>query len=385
MNLAMYSFHLQQNPLLFGIILVIGAIFVGIVLHEMIFRFVLRRSAANTQTQRHVLLRFRKPALWLFLTCGVMLTSGYLPIPPWLHPWLRHGLGLLFIAEMAWAAVAILGVLEDLLIRRYDSTEADNIQVRRIRTQVLVIRRLAIGMIVIVAIGMMLYSFDNKLAKYGAGLLASAGIASLALAAAAKSSVSNVLAGLQIAISEPIRLEDVVIIDNEWGWIEEINTTYVVVRIWDWRRLIVPLSYFIENPFQNWTRQSAALMGTCYIYTDYTVQVEPLREQLQKVLESTPLWDTSKKVCVLQVTELNQHCMQLRCLMSARSSGDLWDLRCYVRERMIAFLQETYPESLPMQRLGELTVKNVGVSATKPAESFSAPFHDSDPMRAAGV
>ncbi len=356
----MHNFNLLQKHLLYGSILVSGAILLGFVLQSLIFRYILRRSATDTPKTRHLIWRFRRPARWLFLTAGAMLGLAYLPIPWDVHVALRHVLQLIFIAELAWVAVTSVDTLEEVFVHRYDTTQADNARARRVRTQMQVVRRLAIILIVILTLGIMLYSFDNKLAKYGAGLLASAGLASLALAAAAKSSVSNILAGLQIAISESIRIDDVVIVDNEWGWIEEITNTYVVVRIWDWRRLIVPLSYFIEKPFQNWTRQSAALMGTCFLYVDYAVAVEPLREELRRVLESTPLWDTSKKVCVLQVTEFNERCMQLRCLMSARNSGELWDLRCYVREKMITYIQEKYPQSLPLQRFGELTVKNAG-------------------------
>lgn len=375
-SLTMHNFNLHQHPLLVGAILISGAILAGYAVHALVFRYILRGNAVDTPNTQHIVRRFRKPAFWLFLTSGAMLASAYLPITKHSHILLRHAVQLIFIGELAWIAIASIYALEDMLMRRYDITQADNARARHIHTQMKVIRRLAIILIVIAALGMMLYSFDNKLAKYGAGLLASAGIVSLALATTAKSSVSNVLAGLQIAISESIRIEDVVIVDNEWGWIEDITTTYVVVRIWDWRRLIVPLSYFIDQPFQNWSRKGTALMGTCFVYVDYTAPVEPLREELQRVLESTPFWDTSKKVCSLQVTELNERCMQLRCLMSARDSLDLWNLRCYVREKMIDFIRKTYPQSLPLQRLGELTVTNENPFGKNPSESLAAQFHD---------
>ena len=373
----MVSLNMHHHNLLLGAIIVSGAILAGYALYYAFFRFVLRRGSSATAEEQHVLRHFRRPARWLFLTAGALLALHYLPLPVDVHEFLRHALQLIFIGMLAWVAVACLDAVEDILMRRYDISQADNVQARRVHTQMQVLRRVAFILVVILTIGMMLYSFDNKLAKYGAGLLAaSAGLASLALAAAAKSSVSNILAGLQIAISEPIRIDDVVVINGEWGWIEEITTTYVVVRIWDWRRLIVPLSEIIEKPFQNWTRESSALMGTCYIYVDYAVPVEPLREELRKVLESTPLWDTDKKVCVLQVTELKERCMQLRCLMSARNSGNLFDLRCYVREKMIAFIRDNYPQSFPLQRLGELTVMNGNPMGKEPEESFAAQFHD---------
>ena len=168
------------------------------------------------------------------------------------------------------------------------------------------------------------------------------------LATAAKSTASNLLAGLQIALTEPIRLDDVVIVEGEWGKIEEITTTYGVVAIWDYRRLVVPLTYFIENPFQNWTREHSALMGTAFLYVDYSVPVEALREEFSRLLEESPLWD--RKIKALQVTNLSEHTMEIRCLLSARNSGDQFDLRCIIREGMIAFLQKHYPDAFPRTR-----------------------------------
>jgi small-conductance mechanosensitive channel len=190
--------------------------------------------------------------------------------------------------------------------------------------------------------------------QLGTSVLASAGIAGLVLGVAMKSTLSNFIAGIQIALTEPIRIEDVVIVAGEWGWIEEILTTYVVVRTWDLRRLVVPLSYFIENVFQNWTRQTADLLAYVYIYCDYTTPVEDLRQEFRRVLESSPLWD--RKVCVLQVSDSSEHAMQVRALASAADASKAWDLRCYVREKLIQFLQEKYPASLPLSRVDYRTM-----------------------------
>ena len=354
--LSMHSINLQHHHLLIGSIVVSGALLAGFAVHYLVFRFVLRKTDAGTADQRHVLRHFRRPARWLFLTAGAMLALPLLPLPETVHMVLRHGLQLAFIAMLAWAAIACLDAVEDVLIRRYDITQENNVRARRVHTQMRVLRRLAVILIVVLAIGMMLFSFDNQLAKYGAGLLASAGVASLVLATAAKSSASNILAGLQIAISEPIRIDDVVIVEGEWGRIEEITTTYVVVKIWDFRRLIVPLSYFIEKPFQNWTRESSELMGTAFLYTDYMVPVEAVRAELQRVVKTTALWDG--KVCGLQVTDLTDRAMQLRCLVSARNSGDLFDLRCLVREQMVQYIHNNYPHSFPLQRREDWIMRN---------------------------
>ena len=249
------------------------------------------------------------------------------------------------------------------MLSRYDTSQSDNLNARRVRTQLLLLRRLAIAFIVVIDIGLVLSVFrDSSIWQYGAGLLASAGLASLVLATAAKSTASNVFAGIQIAISEPIRIDDVVIVEGEWGRIEEITTSYVVIAIWDKRRLIVPLSYFIEKPFQNWTRTGSDLLGTSFLYTDYSVPVEELRQELQRMVQASPLWD--KLVCNMQVTNLSEHTMELRCLVSSANAGDLFDLRCIIREQMIAYIRDHYPEALPKTRF-------MAISAQAPERSFA--------------
>ena len=215
-------------------------------------------------------------------------------------------------------------------------------------------RRLAILLLMVLTAGLILSLFrDSAIWQYGAGLLASAGLASLVLATAAKSSASNLLAGIQIALTEPIRLDDVVIVEGEYGKVEEITTTYVVVALWDYRRLILPLTYFIEKPFQNWTREHSDLMGTAFLYVDYSVPVEALRTEFFRLLGDAPQWD--RKIKALQVTILSERAMEIRCLMSAKSAPDAFDLRCIVREGMIAFIQRAYPEAFPRTRIAALS------------------------------
>jgi hypothetical protein len=194
----------------------------------------------------------------------------------------------------------------------------------------------------------MLVTFPS-IREIGTSLLASAGLAGLVVGLAARPTLANLLAGLQIALTEPIRLDDVVIVEGEWGKVEEITTTYVVVRIWDLRRLIVPLSQFIEKPFQNWTRQTADLLGTVFVYTDYSVSVDAVRQKLLEILQLSGMWDG--KVWGLQVTNATDHTMELRALMSAPDSSRAWDLRCHVREKLIEHLQNRYPQSLPQTRV----------------------------------
>lgn len=205
-----------------------------------------------------------------------------------------------------------------------------------------------IAIIVIVAFGTILMTFE-AVRKAGTSLLASAGVAGIILGFAAQRSIVTLLAGIQIALTQPIRLEDAVVVEGEWGWIEEINMTYVVIRVWDLRRLVVPINYFIEKPFQNWTRTSSEIIGTVFLYTDYNVPFEELRKELQRIVEATTLWN--KKVQVLQVTEAKPENVEIRMLVSAKNSPQAWDLRVHVREKMIEFLQKNYPESLPRTRV----------------------------------
>ena len=206
-------------------------------------------------------------------------------------------------------------------------------------------------------------------------MLASAGLASLVIAVAAKSTASNLLAGLQIALSEPIRIDDVVVVQGEWGRVEEITSTYVVIKIWDERSLVVPLSFFIEQPFENWTRNRGDLLGTAFLYVDYSVPVEPIRAELQRVVSQSPLWD--KRVCGLQVTNLTDRTMELRCLVSSSSSSQSFDLRCLVREKMIEFLQAKYPHALPTLR-----VVTTG-TAEKPGQATQIPASTQGPANQA--
>ena len=304
-----------------------------------------------------IAMRLRRPAQALVMLTGVGLMLPVIDIlRPYLHP-LQQGLAVLWFLALGWLMISLVYCVEDVLILRYDITVADNLRARRARTQMQLMRRMVIVLLIVVDAGLALSVFrDSAVWHYGAGLLASAGLASLVLATAAKSSASNLLAGLQIALTEPIRLDDVVIVQGEWGRIEEITTTYVVMAIWDQRRLIIPLSYFIENPFQNWTRKTAELMTTSFLYVDYSVPVEPIRQKFTRVLEASKEWD--KRVNAVQVTNLSEHTMEIRCLMSAANSGDAFNLQCIVREKMIEFIREQYPDAFPRMRYSALQLKN---------------------------
>jgi small-conductance mechanosensitive channel len=327
-----------------GIVL---ALLLALFIHFLLFRLARRLRSREETILAQAILYCEKPVgLILFLILEIAALS-FLPVSELIKGILRHVLGICLIGAIAWLLIALVDVVVAVLGHKYSPDLADDLSARRVRTQVLVLRRIIVMMIIVITIAGILMTFPS-IRHIGESLFASAGLAAVVAGLAARTMLSNLLAGVQIALTQPIRLEDVVIVEGEWGWIEEITTTFVVVRIWDLRRLVLPISYFIEKPFQNWTRKSADLLGTVFLYADYTVPVEELRQELHRVLKSTELWDG--QVWGLQVTNATERTLELRALMSATSSSRAWDLRCYVREKLVMFLQERYPECLPKTR-----------------------------------
>jgi len=282
--------------------------------------------------------------------------------------WLAVG-GLLCIT---WLAVRVIGAIERGILRRHPVEVADNLEARRIQTQARVLGRVAQITIWLVGAAIALMTCP-AIRELGATLLASAGIVGLVAGIAAKPVFGNLIAGLQIALTQPIRLDDVVIVDGEWGRSEEITSAFVVVRVWDERRLVVPLQWFVENPFQNWTRTSAQLLGTAFLWLDYRTPMAAVRDELRRICESDGRWDG--RVCVAQVTETDQTTMQVRLLVSARNSGDLFDLRCVARERMICFLHSHHPESLPRVRAD---LSRAGDGRDEPPAPVGLSVHSAD-------
>jgi small-conductance mechanosensitive channel len=257
------------------------------------------------------------------------------------------------VALIGWAAITALRIAADLYLRQFRLDVEDNLLARKHVTQVRVLLRAADVLVVIVTVGAALMIFE-PVRQYGVSLFASAGVAGIVAGLAARPVLSNLFAGVQLAMT--LRIDDAVIVENEWGTIEEITSTYVVVRLWDWRRMIVPLSYFIEKPFQNWTREGSALIGTACIYVDYRAPVGAIRDQLKEIVKNSKNWD--RRVVNLQVTDTKEGTIELRCLMSARSAGQAFDLRCEVREQLVDFLQKHHPEALPRQR-SEIAISDV--------------------------
>jgi small-conductance mechanosensitive channel len=294
-----------------------------------------------------------RPTRWMFPLVAVLAVLPGLPLPRELMSALEHITGLGLIAATAWLAILLAEITSDMLAGRYRIDVADNLAARRIQTQFQVLHRIVVFLVIVFTVAVMLMTFPS-IKQIGVSVLASAGLASLVAGMAMKDTLANLIAGIQLAFTQPFRLEDAVVVEGEFGWIEEITTTYVVVRVWDLRRLVLPLSYFLEHPFQNWTRTSADLLGSTFIYADYSVPVDAVRAELRRICESTPLW--KGKVCALHVTDADARTLQMRALMDARSGGDAFDLRCLVREKLVEFLQREYPASLPRVR-GELDVQ----------------------------
>lgn len=251
---------------------------------------------------------------------------------------------VLLIAVTTWLMTRIVVIVEKILIEKLDFDSEDNNYARRMFTKIKFIKRIIIILIILIGISILLLSFDN-VRQYGIGILTSAGIFSVIIGFAAQKSLGNLMAGIQIAFTQPIKIDDVVIVEGEWGRIEEINLTYVVVNIWDLRRLVLPITYFVDKPFQNWTRNESNLIGTAFFNLNYNTPVEKLRTKLEEILLSSPLWD--RRSWALQVTDTNAQWMVVRAIMSARSSSQAFDLRCYVREKMIEYIVAEFPDALP--------------------------------------
>jgi small-conductance mechanosensitive channel len=327
----------------------------------LIFRFMglldlrLRDRAATTgSTADSLLASLVSASRWaLPLLIGIILIRlafSFLSLPSGFLPILNYVWGIAIIASIAWLIIRATDIPVVLITSHYNIKAKDNLEARKIHTQIRFFGKLIKITVIVLALAFMLMMFP-AVRHFGVSILASAGVMGIIAGLAAQRSIANILVGIQITITQPFRVDDVVVIEGEWGWIEEITATYVVVRIWDLRRLIIPIVYFTEKSFQNWTRTSANILGTVYLYVDYSMPVEVIRRELHRILKNSDSWDG--QAWGLQVTDTTEHTIQLRALMSAADSPTAWNLRCEVREKLIGYLQENYPTALPKIR-GEL-------------------------------
>ncbi|HKK48376.1 MAG TPA: mechanosensitive ion channel family protein [Alkalispirochaeta sp.] len=297
---------------------------------------------------RLVFRRTRFPVQIMLLTATLQQTLVRTIESPEAIDVVNRAVPIIIIFGVAVLAYRLVGTFFLELRKRFDTTAEDNLKARRATTQIIVLERVVGFIVVVIGIAAGLMSIPG-VRQYGASLLASAGVAGLVVGFAAQQTIANVLAGIQIAITQPLRIEDAVVIDGEWGWIEEITLTYVVVRVWDRRRLVVPISYLLQKPFQNWTRNSSSIMGSIYLYVDYTLNVDELRGEQSRLLAASQYWDGD--VDVVQVVDTTERTMVVRSLVSASSSPRAWDLRCEIREGLVTWIKEHYPDSLPRERM----------------------------------
>jgi len=329
-------------------ILIASSFVVGGILYFLVVFFMKRRETLPLKWRKVNLGPLKKPLRFLIPALCVSTVIPFLRLPERASGFINHFIKILFIALLGWVVVKVIDIVRDTLMNHYDIKARDNVHARSMHTQIRLIANIIVVAIILLTISFILMSFA-EVRQIGVSLLASAGILGIVIGFAAQKTLGNLIAGIQIAIAQPIRLDDVVIIEEEWGWIEEISLTFVVVRIWDLRRLVVPISYFLEKPFQNWTRTSADILGSVFIYTDYTIPVKEVRAELTRILSSSQYWD--KKVNVLQVTDAKEQVIELRALMSAADSPTAWNLRCEVREKLLEFLQAKFAECLPRVRV----------------------------------
>lgn len=321
---------------------------VGLALHLVLFRIARMVARRSDQAFPGAFVEHcAAPSRILFPLLAVHLAaSGAVPDGA-AAPVVAGTLTVLVFAGVAWFLMRLARAFEVAFLARFDVGVRDNLRARKVHTQVEIIRKILVVGIGVLAVVAILLHFD-RLRELGAGILASAGLAGLVLGFAAQRTLANILAGFQVAVTQPIRIDDVLVVEGEWGRVEEITLTYVVVRIWDQRRLILPLSRFLETPFENWTRVSADLLGSVYLYVDHELPVDDVRAALGEIVEGSEHWDG--EAWRLHVTDTTEKCVEIRAIMSAADSSSAWELRCEVREKLLAHLRDHHPEGLPRVR-----------------------------------
>jgi small-conductance mechanosensitive channel len=335
---------------LWNIIVVLGTVVLGILLSLLLSFFITKKKdeTGHYAFFQSLIVHLSKPISILIPLMVFNFFIPFLEMPTIVLTKVQHATEIGLIIVVAWTLIKFLNVLQDLVLHRVNVGLSDNLRQRRIMTQLMYVQRVMVTIIIVLTVGAVLLTFAS-MRKIGAGLLTGVGVGGIIIGFAAQRSLSNLLAGFQIAFTQPIRIDDQVLVENEFGRIEEITLTYVVVKIWDDRRLILPINYFIEKPFQNWSRTTTEMIGSVYFYVDYTIPIEWVRQQFMEMIKDHPLWD--KKVAGVQVTDFKQDVMELRCIVGATSAGEAWDIRCFVREEMIKRITREYPDSLPKSRI----------------------------------
>lgn len=330
-------------PWVFTLVLMLLALAAALIAHAAIVRLVRRGLRGGHQFWRPLLVRSQGPGRLALMVAFLSAALAASPLTREQTALAQHAFAIAFVVLIGWIALIAVDLSAAVFLRRYRIDVDDNLLARKHATQIRILQRAASVLVVVLTVAMALMTI-SQVRQWGVSLLAAGGAAGILVGLALQPLLSNLLAGLQIAATQPIRLEDQLLVEGEVGHVEEINATYVVVKIWDERRMVLPLTYFLQKPFQNWTRDTARQMGTVMLYVDFITPVEPLRAKLAELLKASPLWDG--RVCALQVTEAREKSLEIRCLMSAANSGHLFDLRCAVREAMVAFINRGFPDAL---------------------------------------
>ena len=350
-------------PTLRGILAIAAAIVAAELAHFLLYACLRRVQKWRPTFFGGIFIRHTSgPAHPLLILLAVTIALAELDIEGWGTDLIQHILEVGYITAFTWLTIALLEIAHAFIVARLPEDIQDDVRARRIRTQVYLLRQILIWLLVFIGFAAVLMTFPS-IRNVGTGLFASAGVAGLVLGMAARPTLGNLIAGIQIAVTQPIRIDDAVVVEGQSGRVVEVNTTYVVIRLWDLRHMIVPISHFIEKSFENWTRYSSDMIGAVHLQMDYTVPVERLREEYERILRSSALWDG--KTNLVQVTEFKDSAIEIRFLMSAANSSATFDLRCYVREEMLAYLQRERPSALPKTR------SEVSLSETNPDEGTS--------------
>jgi small-conductance mechanosensitive channel len=341
--------ELGWQDMVWSIGLVLAATAVGLVVALVLLR-VLKAWARRTPTQLddEVLARLSGPLKLLVPLAIAYSMTPALSVPERVRAGTAHALLVVLVLACAWLALRVGRAFEHVLAHKLTGGAAGDLRARTVHTQVRALRNVVDFAIVVIAVGGALMTFES-VRQFGTGLLASAGIAGLAIGFAAQRSLANVIAGVQLAVAQPVRIDDVVVVEGEWGRVEEITLTYVVVRTWDLRRIILPVSYLLEKPFQNWTRTSSQIIGAVELRVDFSVPIDALRKEFERVLEESPLWDHQQRG--MQVTAADDKSVTVRAIMSAADASKAWDLRCHVREQLVTWVQRKHPGALPQVRM----------------------------------
>jgi small-conductance mechanosensitive channel len=326
---------------------VVAFFLLGLVIFRLVFAVLNRAVAKKDLFWRSLVARTRRPLRLGLVVATLTVGVAVAPLSPEQTDFGQHALLIAFMVLVAWTLHTALHIWTTVHLRKFTLGSEDNFLARKHVTQSRIMVRLAGWVIVIVVTAAILMTFEG-VRQWGVSLLAAGGAAGIVVGFAFQPVLKNLIAGIQLAVTQPIRIDDAVIVEGEWGWVEEITGTYVVIKIWDWRRLVVPLSYFIEQPFQNWTRDSSSLIGGVLLYLDHCADIKRLREKTYEVCRNSDLWDGN--VCHVQVNDFRERVMEVRVLASARNAPRTYDLRCEIREELITWIQREMPEALPRTR-----------------------------------